>query len=83
MWGALVVVILFLIWICQSKSLDRYTSWSFGFGGYPTGRPYCLYSQAGYAFDPPYGACNSIKYVGGIQEFPGGPNFGELYRQWP
>ncbi len=54
-------------------------AWSFGFGGYPTGRPYGLYRQRR---PRGYGWMNDIHYVGGPYSLSGGPNLGELYRQW-
>ena len=50
--------------------------YSFGFGGYPTGRPYNLYSDMG------YGQNNRIHYIGGSIEYLGGPNLEELNNQW-
>ena len=75
MWVLLILLIIVLS-VCNREGF--LAGYSFGFGGYPTGRPYNLYAPRKWG----YGQNNPIHYGGGPVSYPGGPNLGQLHNQW-
>ena len=76
MFLILLAFVIILVVICSREGFDG--GYSFGFGGWPTARPYHLYSRNRFpnywqSLRLGYGSENLLKYRGKPTTFPGGP----------